>query len=67
MADMSNRHGEPVRKAPSGPNAPSFGGNSKIMQNLAGLGGAGDNFSGVAPLVKQMGGPRNWRKSPAMK
>ena len=60
---MSNKHGEAVKKAPSGPNAPSFGGNSKIMQNLAGLGDAGDNFSGVLPVVQKMGNPRQWQKT----
>ena len=66
MADMSNRHGEAVKKAPSGPNAPAFGGNGRIMQNLAGLGDRGDNFSAVAPIIQQAGNPKTWRKTPAV-
>lgn len=61
MSNMSNRNGA-VKGAPSDSPA-QFGGNSKIMQNLAGLGAAGDNFSQVMPTVQRMGNPRSWSRT----
>lgn len=63
ISNMSNRYGQPVKSAPSGPNAPQFGSNQRVMQTLAGLGSASDGFSQVAPLIKQMGNPRQWNKT----
>lgn len=66
LSDMSNKHGQPVKQAPSGANAPAFGNNPQMLQRLQSLGGAGDNFSGVGAALAGKG-PRTWAKVPAVK
>lgn len=61
LSDMSNKHGQPVKQAPGGPAAPSFGPNTQVMQKLHALGNAGDNFSGVGSALAGKG-PRTWNK-----
>jgi len=61
MANMSNRHGEPVRKA--GNDSPAkFTGDQKIMANLQRLGSAGDNFSQMLPSLRAGSNP-TWGKN----
>ena len=62
LSNMSNKGGQAVKQAPSGPAAPSFESNPQVMQKLASLGGAGDNFSQVLPTLKRTGGPRAWNR-----
>ena len=60
ISDMSNRYGGAVKGNPE--TGKNFG-NQQIMQTLAGLGDKGDNFSAVAPAIKQAGNPRTWNKT----
>lgn len=63
MTNMSNRDGQPVRQAPTGPAAPQFAAqNPQNMQILHRLGGAGDGFSSVLPALQRAGRPHQWRK-----
>jgi len=61
MSNMTNKYGQPVKGNPD--TGKNFG-DQKIMQTLAGLGEAGDNFSAVAPAIRQAGNPRTWTKTP---
>lgn len=65
MSDMSNKHGQAVRQAPSGAEAPKFTENNPQMAAaLARLGGNADGFSSVLPTLRATGGPRSWAKTP---
>lgn len=65
LSDVSNKHGEAVKKAPSGAEMPAFANpsNSPIVQKLAASGGV-DGFSQVLPTLRRAGGPRNWARTP---
>lgn len=65
MSDMTNRHGQAVKQAPSGAEAPQFAAPSPQMtQVLSRLGGNSDGFSSVLPTLRATGGPRSWSKTP---
>lgn len=68
LSNMSNRHGEAVKGAPSGAQAPQFANaaNSPVLQRVASSGGA-DSFSGVLPTLRRAGGPRSWSRTPDRK
>lgn len=64
LSDVSNKHGQPVRQAPSGPQAPAFRtGDAQAMQALGKLGGAADGFSQVLPTLQRSGRPHQWSRS----
>lgn len=63
LSNVSNRHGEAVKKAPSGPAAPSFTNhNPQVSAVLQKLGNNADGFSGVLPTLRQAGRPHQWAK-----
>jgi hypothetical protein len=64
MSDISNKNGSVMasRPAADAPPAQFAGGDPKVMQALAKLGNTADNFSGVLPQIRAMGGPRTWQK-----
>ena len=62
LSDVSNKDGRAVRSAPSGPHAPQFSNDQRVMGQLARLGNAADNASPVLPMLRAVGGPRNWQK-----
>jgi len=65
MSNMSNKHGQAVRQAPAGPEAPKFTEhNPQMAAALARLGNNADGFSSVLPTLRATGGPRNWAKTP---
>lgn len=65
LSDVSNKHGEAMKKAPSGQGAPQFAGhNPQTAQILQKLGSNADGFSGVLPALQRSGRPHQWRKTP---
>lgn len=66
LSDISNRNGEPVKKAPAGEQAPKFDNpaNSPVMSRLAAMGGGADGFSQVLPTLRRAGNPRSWARTP---
>lgn len=66
LSNISNKDGGPVRKAPEGPQAPTFSeANPQTMAVLQRLGSQGnaDGFSGVLPSLQRSGRPHQWRKT----
>lgn len=63
LSDISNRNGQAVKQAPTGPTAAQFAGGGQVMQKLASLGSQSDNFSPVLGSLRAMGGPRSWAKT----
>lgn len=66
LTNMSNKHGEPVRKsAAQGPQSPQFtDANPQVMAAIQKLGSNADGFSSVLPALQRSGRPHQWRKSP---
>jgi putative FmdB family regulatory protein len=64
LTNMTNKDGGPVKRAPDGPEAPSFAtGNPQAMAALQRLGGNADGFSGVLPSLQRAGRPHQWHKT----
>ncbi len=63
LSNMSNAGGGAVRRAPEGPNAPTFAQDNKMMGRLAQLGAAADNASGVLPMLRRAGRPHQWART----
>lgn len=64
LSNISNKYGEAVKKAPSGPTAPQFAtGSPQAQQMLARLGNNSDGFSSVLPSLQRAGRPHQWQKS----
>lgn len=65
LSNISNKGGEPVKKAPTGEHAPQFSAtNPQVAAVLQKLGGQADGFSGVLPTLQRTGRPHQWRKAP---
>ena len=62
LSDVSNRHGEPVRQQ-STQNQAHFKG-PEAVNSIKFHGDARDNFSNVLPVIQNLGGPRNWQRTP---
>lgn len=61
LSDVSNKDGQAVKRPAS--NTPGqFTQDASVMGKLARLGAAGDNASGVLPMLKAAGNPRNWNR-----
>lgn len=64
LSDISNKDGQPVKRAPSGPATPAFSdGNPQTMRMLQGLGRNADGFSSVLPALQRAGRPTQWRRA----
>lgn len=64
LSNMSNAGGGAVRRAPTeGPHATSFAADGAMMGRLAKLGAAGDNASGVLPMLRRAGRPHQWART----
>ena len=61
LSDLNNKHGQAVRQAPSGAQAPQFRG-PEVVQNLNIPTNARDQLTPVLPQLQAMGGPRNWSR-----
>lgn len=58
LSDVSNKHGEPVKKAPAAGPAPQFSTpNPQVMAAVQRLGSNADAFSPVLPSLSRAGGP----------
>ena len=63
MSNMSNRHGQAVKQAPT-QGQTQFAAPTSVMPALQRLGSNADGFSPMLPSIRAMGGPTSWRKSP---
>jgi hypothetical protein len=64
LSDVSNKNGEPVKKAGSGEQAAQFAtGTPQAQQLLSRLGSNSDGFSSVLPSLQKAGRPTQWAKT----